>query len=198
MSPWPLELGATKPGSKVNRFTSSVFTNPFRRRNYAGKKTRKRFLDYVFHQKSLVTPAQVLFAYPDFGNSHFFWDFFSLFLAEFLRICENFGEFTFRNDQFRHFFRKFAIPEMCKKNAKTGSQILLLYTISRAFRGFPRFGPYRPHKEITGGLTGIPDFSRGFGTFCPKLVQNVRKRGSGRIPGVWKITRDPRFPGPPP
>ena len=26
MSPWPLALGATKPGAKVNRFSSSVFT----------------------------------------------------------------------------------------------------------------------------------------------------------------------------
>jgi hypothetical protein len=25
MSPWPLSLGATKPGEKVNRFTLSVF-----------------------------------------------------------------------------------------------------------------------------------------------------------------------------
>jgi hypothetical protein len=93
--------GRNKPGSKVNRFTSSVFTNPFRRRNYAGKKTRKRFLDYVFHQKSLVTPAQVLFAYPDFGNSHFFLDFFSHFLAEFTKFWiffhffwQNFSEFV--------------------------------------------------------------------------------------------------------
>jgi hypothetical protein len=120
MSPWPLELGATKPGSKVNRFTSSVFTNPFRRRNYAGKKTRKRFLDYVFYKKSLVTPAQVLFAYPDFGNFHFFWYFFFSLFGRIHKILDFFSQFHAPKSSVSSLFQKIYDSKKSEKKRENG------------------------------------------------------------------------------